>query len=161
MKPGLTLLAVILAVLLSKPTLAQLVKPIDVNKQADVMGKTVNFDNLQFDTLSQPMTAQPSHSPLSKGNLKFQDTDQKKAEFNTVDMSTITKPTLPKANFTTRSAEVDVPNDAVQKQADQNKKQSDQTGKKAQITQRQIHAFTPDGEGDLKHQLNEPPLEAH
>ncbi len=160
MKLGFTLLAVVLAASLSSPAQAQIVKPIDVTKQADVTGKTVNFGNVQFDTLSQP-TRDLSGSSLSKGNLKFQDTDQEKAEFNTLGMSTISRPTLPQANFTTRRAAVDVPNDEARKQADQTRKQADQTRKKAQINGRQIPAFTPAGEKELKHQLNEPPLDGH
>jgi hypothetical protein len=158
MKPGLTLLALILAALLSTPTRAQVLQPIDRTKKADVSDKTVNFNNVQFDTISQPMSVLP-RAPLSKGNLKFQDVDQKKSEFNTLDMSTISKttldkPTVAQVNFTTRRAEVDVPNDEIRKQADQTKK-------KAQINGRQIKPFNPPGEEDLKHQLNQPPLDAH
>ena len=152
MKLGLTLLAVILAVLLSMPVHAQILKPIDTTKLADVNNKAVNFDNVPFDTLSQPMKILPSRSPVSKGNLKFQDTDQKKAEFNTLGMPSISRPTLPQANFTTRRAEVEMTNEAT-------KKQAEQTKKKAQINGRQIHPFTPGGEDELKHQLNQPPLE--
>ena len=154
MKLGLILLAVILAASLSAPAHAQIVKPIDPTKLADVNNKTVNFGDAQFDTLSQPTRMLPSSSPLSKGNLKFQDTDQKKAEFNTLEMSTISRPTLPKANFTTRRAAVNMTSDVPRKQAEQTKKT-------AQINGRQIHPFTPAGEEELKHQLNEPPLEVH
>ena len=154
MKLGLTLLAVILTVFLSTPAHAQILKPIDTTKQADVTGKTVNFGNVQFGTLSQPTSILPSSSPLSNGNLKFQDTDQKKAEFNTLGMPSISRPTLPQANFSTRRAAADVP-------CDQARKQAEQTKKKAQINGRQIHPFTPGGEEELKHQLNQPPLEAH
>ncbi len=160
MKPGLTLLAVILAALLSTRAHAQIVKPIDTTKQADV-NKTVNFGDVQFDTLSQPTSVLPGSSPLSKGNLKFQDTDQKKVEFNGLEMSTISRPTLPMANFTAKRAAVDVPRDETKKQADQTRKQADQTKKQAQINGRQIRPFTPAGEEELKHQLNEPPLDVH
>ena len=160
MKLGLTLLAVILAALLATPAHAQVLKPIDLTKQADVNDKTVNYGNVQFDTLSQPTSVLPS-SPLSKGNLKFQDVDQKKRDINqqkldlkTVDMSTVSRPTLPKANFTAKRAEVDM-------SRGEPRKQVEQTKKKAQINERQIRPFTPAGEEDLKHQLNEPPLEVH
>jgi hypothetical protein len=160
MKPGLTLRnIIILAVFLSSPVHGQIVKPIDLKKQADVNGKSVNFGDLQFDTLSQPANGLAGSS-VSKGNLKFQDVDQKKADihrqkmdFNAVDMSTVSEPTVPKANFTAKRAEVDMSSEP--------RKQVEQTKKKAQINQRQIHPFTPAGEEDLKHQLNEPPLEAH
>jgi hypothetical protein len=45
--------------------------------------------------------------------------------------------------------------------SDENGKQADQTRKKAQINERQIKPFNPPGEEDLKHQLNQPPLDAH
>jgi hypothetical protein len=159
MKPGFTLLAIILAALLSATARAQVLKEIDLTKQADVTDKTVNFSDMKFDTISQPMSVLPS-APLSKGNLKFQDVDQKKAEFNTVGMSTLLKPTLdkptlPQANFTAKRAAVDVTSDEDRKEADQTDK------KKAQINGRQIKPFNPAGEEDLKHQLNQPPLDAH
>ena len=159
MKPGLTLLAVILAVLLSAPARAQVLKPIDRTKQADVTDKTVNFENMKFDTLSQPMSVFP-RAPLPKDNLKFQDVNQKKAEFNTLGMSTISKttldqPTVAQVNFTAKRAAVDVTSDEDRKRADQTDK------KKAQINGRQIKPLNPAGEEELKHQLNQPPLDAH
>ncbi len=154
MKLGLTLLAVIFAASLFTPVHAQVLKPLDLTKQADVNNKTVDFGEVQFNSLSQPMSVLPGGSPLSKGNLKFQDLSQKKTDFNTLEMSTISKPTLPKANFTTRRAEIDVTSDVA-------KKQSDQTTKKAHINERQIRPLTPAGEEELKRQLNEPPLQVH
>jgi hypothetical protein len=159
MKPGLTLRnIIILAVLLSTSVYGQIVKPIDPTKQADVGGKTVNFSDLQFDTLSQPANGLAGSS-VSKGNIKFQDVDQRKADihrqkmdFNTVDMSTVSEPTVPRANFTARRADVDMSSEP--------RKQVEQTKKKAPINDRQIRPFTPSGEEDLKHQLNEPPLGA-
>src|ERR1035438_4358455 len=44
-------------------------------KQADVGGKTVNFSDLQFNTLSQPASGLAGSS-VSKGNVKFPDVDQ-------------------------------------------------------------------------------------
>jgi hypothetical protein len=157
MKPGIILLAVILAALLSTLARAQVLQPIDRTKKADVNDKTINFSDVQFDTISQPMSVLPG-APLPKGNLKFQDIDQKKAEFNTLGMSTISKatldePTVVQANFKAKRAVVDVPND-------DNGKQADQTRKKAPINGRQIKPFNPSGEEDLKHQLNQPPLGA-
>ena len=158
MKPGLTLLAVFLAALLSAPARAQVLKEIDRTKQADVTDKTVNFNDMKFDTISQPMSVFP-RAPLPKDNLKFQDVDQKKAEFNTLGMSTISKttldqPTVAQANFTAKRAAVDMT-------SDKGRKQSDQTKKKAPINGRQITPFNPPGEEELKHQLNQPPLDAH
>jgi hypothetical protein len=161
MKSGFTLLAIIFAALLSAPCRAQVLKPIDRTKQADIGDKTVDLNNLRFDTISQPMSVLPQ-APLSKDNLKYQDVDQKKAEFNTLGMSTISKttlnqPTVAHVNFTAKRAAVDGTSDEDRRQADQ-----DETNrKKARINGRQIKPFDPSGEEDLKHQLNQPPLDAH
>jgi hypothetical protein len=152
MKFGLTLLAVILAATLSTRARAQIIKPLDRSKQADVNDKTLNFGDAPLGSLSQPMADLPG-SPLSKGDLKLQDVDQKKTDFKSLELSTVSTTTLPKGNFTTRRAEADVP-------SDETKKQSDQTKKDAPINKRQIKPFTPAGEQELKHQLNEPPLDA-
>jgi hypothetical protein len=159
MKLGLTLLAVVLAASLCSLARAQIVKPIDPTKQADVGGKTVSFGDVQFDSLSQPARSL-SDASLSKGNVKFQDVDQKKADihrqkmdFHTLDMSTVSEPTVTRANFTARRAAVDMSSEP--------RKQMEQTKKQAPITQRQIHPLTPAGEEELKHQLNEPPLAVH
>jgi|SRR5580693_516078 hypothetical protein len=152
MKFGLTLLAVIFAATLSTRARAQIIKPLDRSKQADVNDKTLNFGDAPLGSLSQPMADLPG-SPLSKGDLKLQDVDQKKTDFKSLELSTVSTTTLPKGNFTTRRAEADVP-------SDETKKQSDQTKKDAPINKRQIKPFTPAGEQELKHQLNEPPLDA-
>jgi hypothetical protein len=156
MKRGLILLAVILAALLSPKIEAQIldqvIKPLDRSKQADVNEKTLSFGDVPMNTLSQPLKDLPG-SPLSKGDLKLEQLDQKKAEFNTLpmNMNTVPTPSLPQANFNTQSAAADVPSDKTTKQAEEVKK------KKTPITERQIKPFTPAGEEELKHQLNDPP----
>jgi hypothetical protein len=153
MKLGLILQAVICALLFSLPVRAQIVKPIDRTKQADVNDKTLSFGDVPLNTLSQP-TSDLSGSPLPKGELKFQDVGQKNADLKTLEMPTVSTPSLPRSNFTTRRAAADVPSDET------NKKQAEQARKKAQINERQIRPFTPAGEEELKRQLNEPPLNA-
>ena len=152
MKLKLTLLMVTLAGLLSQPATALVdpLKPIDVNKQADVGGKNVNFDDVRFDTISQGTRELPK-APLSKGDLKLENADvrDKHADFKMLEMSTISRPVLPKANFTAKRAVVDKVNGEAQKQVDQTKQV-------APITNRQIRAFTPAGEEELKNQLRDP-----
>ncbi len=59
MKRGLTLLAVILAALLSPKIEAQILdqvtQPLDRSKQADVNQKTLSFGDVPMNTLSQPL----------------------------------------------------------------------------------------------------------
>ncbi len=124
--------------------------PVDRTKLADVNGKTVSYSNVPFDTISQPTRDVPG-SPLTKGVLKFQGVDLNNVDLSTRDMSTVSLPVLPKANFTAKRATAD-------KQNDQTSKQVDHTTRKAPITDRQIRPFTPAGEEELKKQLNEPPL---
>ena len=155
MKRGLILLVVIPAVFVSSKLKAQILdqvtQPLDRSKQADVNQKTLSFGDVPMNTLSQPMRVLPG-SPLSKGDLKLEQLDQKKAEFNTtpMNMNTVPTPSLPQANFNTQSAAADVPSDKTGKQAEEAKK-------KTPITERQIKPFTPAGEEELKHQLNDPP----
>jgi len=152
MKLKPTLLMVTLVGLLSQTATALVdpLKPLDVNKQADVGGKNVNFDDVRFDTISQGTRELPQ-SPLSKGDLKLENAGvrDKHADFKMLEMSTISKPVLPKANFTAKRAAVDKVNDEAQKQVDQTKQV-------APITSRQIRAFTPAGEEELKNQLKDP-----
>ena len=144
-----TFLTVALAGLLSTAS-AQVLKPLDINKQADVNGKNVSFDNLQFDTISQPTRELPK-STISKGNLKLQsaDSNDKGVEFKSLDMPTVSKPTLQKANFTAKRAVVD------NQISDEDGKQRNDAKQKAPITNRQIRPFLPGGEDELKKQLNE------
>ncbi len=65
-------------------------------------------------------------------------------------MNAVSTPSLPQSNFTTKPAAADVPSDKTGKQAEEAKK-------KTPITERQIKPFTPAGEEELKHQLNDPP----
>jgi hypothetical protein len=124
--------------------------PIDRTKQADVNGMNVSYSDVPLDTISQPSRDVPG-SPLTKGDLKPQSVDLHNVDFSTRDMSTITLPVLPKANFTAKRATAD-------KQNDQTSKQVDHTTRKAPISDRQIRPFTPGGEEELKKQLNQPPL---
>jgi hypothetical protein len=152
MKLKRTILVVALVGLWSLPAGALLdpLKPLDVNKQADAGGKNVNFGDAQFDTISQPTREVPK-SALSKGDLKLENAEvrDKHANLKMLEMSTVSMPVLPKANFTAKRAAVDKVNDEGQKQVDQTKQ-------KAPITDRQIRAFTPAGEEELKKQLKDP-----
>ena len=152
MKLRLALLAVTCAACLSPLIDAQVFKPIDRTKQADVNNQTVNFSDVQLGTVSPAARDLPRKSPLSKGDLKLQDADvkDKGLDFKTLDMSTVPMAVLPKVNFTPKHAAIDSKNC-------ESKKDLDQTKQKAPITDRQIRAFTPAGEEELKKQLNNPP----
>jgi len=152
MRLHLTLLAIVLAGGVSLLAGAQVLKPIDINKQADVGGKSVDFSVLHFDSISQPTHDLSGKSALSKDDLKLQDADGKDhmVDLKMLDMTTVSTPALSKANFTAKRAVVD-------KQSDLSQKQVPETTQKAPITDRQIRAFTPSGEQELKKQLSSPP----
>src|SRR5882672_4517518 len=84
----LSLLAAVLTALLSPLAHAQLGKPIDPTKKADVGEKSVSFGEARFNTLSQP-TRDPSNAALTKGDLKFQDVDTKGVELNSLQFSSV------------------------------------------------------------------------
>jgi len=148
MKRLLTILAIALAGCLSPLANAQLIKPIDYKKQADVNDKNLNYGDLHFDTVSQPTRDMPK-SPITKGDMKLQGADLNQMDLKMLDMSAIPTADLHKANCTAKRAAAD-------KMNDQSAKQLDQTKQKAPITERQIRAFVPGGEEQLKKQLNEP-----
>jgi hypothetical protein len=68
-------------------------------------------------------------------------------DLKSIEMSTVSEPVLPQVNFSAKRAAVDKVND-------QGARQLDQTKQKAPITSREIRAFTPGGEQELKKQLN-------
>jgi hypothetical protein len=143
---NLWLLPAVLAVSLSPLARAQLAKPIDPTKKADVGGKSVNPGEVRFNTLSQPTRDLPN-SALTKGDLKFQDVDTKGVELNSLQFSSVATSVIPKANFTAKRI--------ADKTSDESDKRLDHVKKKAPINERQIRAFTPAGEEELKKQFKE------
>jgi hypothetical protein len=150
MKRYPVLLAAALAGFLSPLGHAQQnVNPIDYGKQADVNKKNLTFGDVPFNTISQPTRDLPNKSPIAKGDLKLSGTDLKDVDLKTLEMNTVSTPSLPKANFTAKRAAADKMNDL-------SKRQVDQTKQVAPITDRQIRPFMPGGEEELKKQLNGP-----
>ncbi|HUI07209.1 MAG TPA: hypothetical protein VL486_09400 [Verrucomicrobiae bacterium] len=143
-----SLLAVAL-VLCSSPCVdAQLLRPIDPSKKADVGNKLVKFGDAQLNTVAQPTLDLPN-AELSKGNLKLQNTDTKSvADLESLEFSTVETHVVPQTNFTGKRIAT--------KTNEASGKNLDDRQKRAPITNRLIRAFTPAGEQELKKQLNEP-----
>ena len=142
MKRGLILGLITASVTLS--TVAQVFRPVDPSKQAEVNGKTVTLPSVNFQTLPQ---GSRSFSILSlPGNQPAQadDVQNKSVDLNVVSLPTITAPTLSKTNI--------VFSDVAGKKLDT----KDLSTAIAPITNRQIRAFAPGGEEELKKQLNTP-----
>lgn len=143
----LSFLTVAFQILLFSGAGAQIFKPIDPNKKADIGDKSVNFGEAQFKVIPQPTRDQPNSS-LSKGNLNLQEFETKQVDLNTLETSTVVKPVLPQANFTAKRIAVKI--------SDAGGKNLDHAKEKAPINKRQIRPFAPGGEEELKKQLNEP-----
>jgi len=144
-----TLLAVALALCPAPRLNAQVLKPIDPNKKADVSDKTVTFGDAQLSTIAQP-TADLPNAELPKGDLKLQNADTK----DVTDMKLLEYPwfethVVPKANFTAKRIAI--------KSNEADNKNLNYVEKQAPITNRQIRPFTPGGEQELKQQLRKPP----
>jgi hypothetical protein len=143
-----TLVAVGLALVLASRLDAQILKPVDPNKKADVGDKSVKFGDAQLGTVSQP-TADLPNAELSKGVLKLQNADTKNVTgLKMLEHPMVETHVVPQANFTAKRI-VTPSNEA-------NDKSLNDAKKKAPVTDRQIRPFTPSGEEELKKQLNEP-----
>jgi hypothetical protein len=126
---------------------AQVFRPVDPSKQTEVKGKTVTLPNVNFQTLPQ---GSRSFSILSlPGNQPAQadDVQNKSVDLNAVSLPTITAPTLSQTNIAFPT---------VVGASGKNLDTKDLPSAMAPITNRQIRAFAPGGEEELKKQLNEP-----
>jgi len=143
----LLLLAIALVVLSLSRASAQVVKPVDPNKKADIDTKPLNFGAAQFSTISEPINSQPN-AVLSKDPLNLSSVPAKHVEFQSLEKPTLEQATLPQCNFTPKHLAVTP--------ATVSTKKLDHAQQKAPINKRQIRPFAPGGEEELKKQLNEP-----
>jgi hypothetical protein len=143
----LALCGAVLAALLSPFAGAQILRPLDPAKLADIDMKSVKPGDAQFKTLSQPTRDLPDSS-LSKGTLKFQNVDSKGVQLESVQYSTVSTRVLPKANFTAKHI--------ADKWSGETGKKLDHAKRKASINEREIRTSTPAGEEELRKQLLKP-----
>jgi len=137
------ILSGLLVAVFSISAVAQVLKPIDRRKQADVNNKSVNLPNVNLNTQSEPTRGLPS-LPLSNVQPHLKDVKIKHVGLNTLDLSAVTMKTLPQQNFTAKRAVV----------SDRMHREAVVTTGNAPIKDRQIRAFTPAGEEELKKQFN-------
>lgn len=143
-------LTIVLPTLLCGQDLKQTIKPLDYSRQADVNGKIIHFDDLHYGTISPPIRGSSTASPLSKGDLQLPTVGMNEIKPNSVGLSTLSQPVLPRVNYTAKRAA------ASDKPSVQASRQLAQTKQNAPITNRVIRAFAPGGEEELKNQLNTP-----
>ena len=131
--------------MLALSAVGQVLRPVDPTKQADVGNKSVTFPNVDLNTVTQPQRAL-GQSSVSDKQLQFDQVRRKNVNLQTLEHGTVETKTLPQANFTAKRAAV-----TDKTHATENVKLG-----KAPITDRQIKAFQPGGEEELKQQLREP-----
>ena len=139
------LLCSLLVGMLALSATAQVLRPVDPNKQADVGNKSVTFPTVDLNTVAQPQRAL-GQSSVSDKQLQFEQVQRKNVKLETLEHGTVETKTLPQVNFTAKRAAV-----TDKRHATENVKLGN-----APITDRQIKAFQPGGEEELKQQLSEP-----
>ncbi len=127
---------------------AQVLKQIDPTKQADISNKSVQFNDVNFQTLS-PGIQSPTTLPLSGQRMDMNSVTLPEVQLNSVQFPVISMKTVPRQNFTAKRA---VLPDKVPPQ-----EQLSLIHTKAPIKDRQIRAFMPGGEEELKEQLHDIP----
>ena len=143
--------ALLVAILVAASASAQVLRPIDPNKSADVSGKAVDLPTVNFGNVSQPTRSQPV-SPLSNqfregdGIVETKSVETKDVEMSLLSHSTIPATIVPQQNFTAKRAPLasNVPPSERVKTPN------------AKINKREIRPFTPAGNDELVKQLREP-----
>ena len=144
---GISIISCVLLLALAGAARGQILKPIDTRQSAEVGQKNVNFGDVPLQLLKQP-NRPLADSPLSKGNLQFQGVETQNLELQSLELNGVSTETLPQpAVKNERAPGTDSISDVTHKKV---------TDKSAPINDRQIRAFTPGGEEELKKQLNEP-----
>lgn len=144
MKGLLNLLGLCGALAVASESVAQLLKPADVNQQAaDVNGKVYKTGNVELKTLTQPQRSFP-HAPQSGVRMAPTQLEMKGVTLQQLKLSTLSKETVPLQNFAAKRA--------VLPEKEQDEKRIPH--KTAPIKDRRLRALTPAGEEELKDQLN-------
>jgi hypothetical protein len=124
----------------------QLVQPAAPHKSADdVNNKTVSFPGASFDSLPQ-LTHATAESPLNRKHVRLKDVSSNQLEWRSLSLGAVKTKNLPQSNFVAKRAAI-----STQRREFHVIKTSN-----APITNRQIRAFTPGGEDELRRQLNTP-----
>ena len=139
------LLFCLLAMSLTASARAQLARPIDPNRQADVNGKIISPGNLNLRNIAQP-TVNFSRSPRSDERQSFSQIELKNVDLQQLQLSGYSTQIVPQQNFAAKRAAI----------AEKTRDEKQFPVTKAPIKDRQIAPLTPTGEEELKKQLNEP-----
>ena len=138
--------ATLLATAFSLAAVAQVLRPIDPAKNADdINNKSVTLPDVNLSTLPQPSRKLQQATESGK-QFQYEQVHTKWVELGTLGHPNVETKALPQTNFTAKRAAG----------TDKAQRFKDVKLGKAPITDRQIKAFQPGGEEELKKQLNEP-----
>jgi len=131
---------------------AGVLTPIDMHKQADVSGQTVEMNTLQFGSVPQKFQMLPGAPVSGKIADRSQTVATKNVDFNTLDFPAKQFKVLPMTNFTTKRA-------ALEQLPVKTETTVTSTVKtdKAKINSRVIRPLTESGHQELKDQINKIP----
>ncbi len=131
---------------------AGVLTPIDMNKQADVSGQTVEMNTLQFGSVPQKFQTLPGAPISGKMADRNQTVATKTADFNTLDFPAKQFKNFPTTNFTTKRAAIE----QLPVETDTTVTSTVKTDK-AKINSRVIRPLTESGHQELKDQINKIP----
>jgi len=141
MKTWICVLAV--AVAGTRVASAEVVRPIDTKKMADVNGKMFSGGNLQLNVIN-PATVDFSQSPLTGKGTSFGRVEMPAAETHNVETPAIAQPTVPRVNFDAKRA-AESGNIRAEKAL---------PGQNAPVKDNTLQPGTPAGQEELKKLLN-------
>jgi hypothetical protein len=122
---------------------ADFLKAVDPSRMADINSKDADLNEVDLQTVSKPTRSTPI-SPISGKAYDARDVTLNENALKTVRFNTVPVTDVPNQNFSAKRA-----------QADTNIRREKEVKKEAAaIKDRQIRAFTPKGEQELKDQLN-------
>ena len=131
---------------------AGVLTPIDLHKQADVSGQTVEMNTIQFGSVPQKFQTLPVAPVSGKMVDRSQTVATKNVDFNTLSFPTKQFKNFPTTNFTTKRA-------AIEQLPVETETTVTSTVKtdKAKINSRVIRPLTESGHQELKDQINKIP----
>ena len=145
------LFSILLAGLVSGAS-AGVLTPIDLHKQADVSGQTVEMNTLQFGSVPQKFQMLPGAPVSGKMADRNQTVATKTADFKTLDFPAKQFKNFPTTNFTTKRAALE----QLPVETDTAVTSTVKTDK-AKINSRVIRPLTESGHQELKDQINKIP----
>jgi hypothetical protein len=145
-RPATLILVAAAALCAPWPVRAQWLKPIEPRKQAEIDGTSIELKDAELKSLTEPARDLPQRR-LPNSELDLKRADTRDLQLKSLDFSTLPVRQLPQVNFTAKHA-------AAERQL-RHDTRKEIPAPKAPLPDREIRAFSPAGEEELKKQLNE------